>query len=93
MQRGAADLLKIEKANLAMKIHEANSYDVRVLLDFVDLVGEMLNNPMNRKNFESVKLSRINASVMNRRSVVSERDSINRTSAFANSLADHPGQH
>eukprot|EP00438_Fugacium_kawagutii_P017690 Skav211287 [mRNA] locus=scaffold2429:157026:159842:+ [translate_table: standard] len=65
----AADLLKIEKTNLAMKIDEANSYDVRVLLDFVDLVGEMLNNPTNRKNFESVKLSRINASVMNRRSV------------------------
>ena len=66
-RRGADDLIKIEEEQLATKINLSNSYDVQTLLKFIDLVSELFDNTMP----ERVSISRVNPSVMNRRSIVS----------------------
>ena len=66
-RRGADDLIKIEEGELATKINLSNSYDVQTLLKFIDLVSELFDNTMP----ERVSMSRVNPSVMNRRSIAS----------------------
>lgn len=63
----ADDLIKIEEEDLAKKINLSNSYDVQTLLKFIDLVSELFDNAM----VERVKFSRVNPTVMNRRSIAS----------------------
>lgn len=63
----ADDLIKIEEGELATKINLSNSYDVQTLLKFIDLVSELFDNTMP----ERVSMSRVNPSVMNRRSIAS----------------------
>ena len=52
---------------MAKKINLSNSYDVQTLLKFIDLVSELFDNAM----VERVKFSRVNPTVMNRRSIAS----------------------
>ena len=52
---------------MATKINLSNSYDVQTLLKFIDLVSELFDNTMP----ERVSMSRVNPSVMNRRSIAS----------------------
>lgn len=63
----ADDLIKIEEGELATKINLSNSYDVQTLLKFIDLVSELFDNTMPQR----VSMSRVNPSVMNRRSIAS----------------------